>query len=111
MQSHDEGLVIDQTQAATITTRQIDMRGFSRLYVHIVCGEITGTLELHETGHADLTPHEALDADGNQPLPSPAGSALNVGVHLFEVQAPFVEIAYTHGSGTGALQVAVFKKE
>jgi hypothetical protein len=105
---HDRGLIISQTQAATVSSQPIDMAGEAGLCIHTEwTGTVLGALVLE--GRND--PALQWQAISEVTLASPAGSAGGQLTNIGNVQARFYRVRYTHTSGTGSLNVSAGTKE
>jgi hypothetical protein len=104
---HDRGLVISQTQAASIDTNPIDMAGEAGLTIQT---EWTGTVLGAFTLQARNDPSLQWQPISELTLANPAGSAGGQLTQVGNVQARYYRIRYAHTSGTGSLSVSVGTK-
>lgn len=101
----EPGALIDQTQAANITSDTIEMRSMLGMSVQVDHGAVTGTLSLLGSNDG-VTFYAATDVefaalDGN------AGGEL---VEIDNLKSLYYKFQYVHSSGTGLLKVTPYIK-
>jgi hypothetical protein len=107
MPNRDLGLVIDQTQGATIDGYWQDTEGCAGLCIQSAwTGTLSGTLTLEGRNDSTLNGEPITEVT----LSSPAGSAGGQLTNIGNAQARFYRVRYTHVGGTGGLKVSMGTK-
>lgn len=106
-QKRDFGLVIEQTQGATIDGAWQDTEGCAGLCIQTAwTGTLSGTLSLEGRNDTALGGEPITEVT----LASPAGSASGQLTNIGNAQARFYRVRYTHVGGTGGLKVSMGAK-
>lgn len=99
------GAVINQSQAATVSSSAIDMVNMVGMSIHVIHGNVTGTLILEATN--DPSDSDAWVTAADAALTSPAGTASKSLREIGNTRSRYYRVSYTHSSGTGSLKVLV----
>lgn len=98
------GALINQSQAATVTSDTLELRELLGMSVQVTHGNITGTLVLQ--GSNDCTNFYTVQG-GSFAAISGAGGEL---AEIKDLLSQCYRFVYTHSSGTGSLLVIPFAK-
>lgn len=100
------GPVINQAQAATVTSTVMELYVHQGLAIQIDYGNVTGTLAF-KASNDNVTYYTVADVV----LTNPAGSASGQIVEIGNLRARYYRVDYTHTSGTGLLKITTHAKE
>jgi hypothetical protein len=102
--SYAPGAVIDQAQAATVTSDVIRMRSLLGLSVQVDHGNVTGTLVLQSSN--DNVTFYPVQGVAFAAIAGSGGEVVEIG----NLRSQYYRFVYAHSSGTGSLKVTPFVK-
>jgi hypothetical protein len=98
------GAIIDQTQAATVTSNVIRVRSLLGMSVQVDHGNVVGTLVMYSSN--DCVTYYAVQGVAFAAISGSGGEVIEIG----NLRSLCYEFIYTHTSGTGLLKVTPFVK-
>lgn len=102
--AYQVGPIIDQAQAATVTSDVIEMKVLSGISVQVDHGNVVGTLALQSSN--DNVTYYAVQGGSFAAISGSGGEVVEIG----SLRSRYYRFVYTHSSGTGLLKVTPYVK-
>jgi hypothetical protein len=100
----EPGAIINQSQAATVTSDVIEVRSLVGISVQVTHGNVTGTLAFQSSN--DCTNFYAVLGGSFSAISGSGGEVVEIG----NLRSRCYRFVYTHSSGTGSLVVVPYVK-